>query len=364
MSGIPTRPADNGPGITSQQTTTTKPPFELGSGTYKTAILANHASPGYAEFTYAGLQSAGGPGNYYNGHYAIISVIDFPANRLLSEFTLQFEFAKIGLSPNIYALKINNDIPQYGETDINNALTAKGATKCNFLIAMERVNYNTGNMSTEDPAQVINNDPGKLIALINNVLAKGVLLVDIKLRNLSVKCSSTNNISCKLGVIDLDREFVANVSSWYLLSKIGFIDAVHAKLAGQYMVLMVCFVGLTNGLTKDTKIELLKRVGLLSQNEQTYTFNTDAINNMLSYEVLKKQIMHYLVGKYSDTDDAAYEINKEYILGELFGVATRKSSDSSYGGKARRKHKKTRKHKPKSKKTRRKRSLVYHNLPR
>ena len=185
MSGFPTPYSG---GITSQQTTNTSP-FTLGRGTFKMAILANQASPGHEEFSFAGLQGAGGPGNYYNGYYAIISVRNFPADRLLSELSLQFDFAKRGLSPNIYALKINNYVPVYGEFNIIDALNAESTNKCSFLIAMERVNYNTVNLSTVDPARVINRYPIKLIELIDNVLSHGYLLMDAKVRNLFTKCS-------------------------------------------------------------------------------------------------------------------------------------------------------------------------------
>ena len=385
MSGFPTRPDDNGPGITSQQTKTTAP-FRLGTGAFKEVIFAQHADAKDAEFSYALLEWAGAPPKSSNYYYAIVAVADFSASRLLSELRLQFHFSKVEiatwsdgtkvtLSPKIFALRIKNKWGEfsthYGEGEIIQALASLPASsagdKYDFIIAMERVNYDTNTFSVKTPEDAIDSDPNKLISLINAVLKQGVILTDIKVRNLSVKCSSSYSVSCELGVIDLDKQFVADVTGWNLLVNLGLTDAVHANLAKQYMVLMVCFVGLTNGLAKDTKIELLKKVGLLSQNGQTYQFNTAAINKMLTHPVLKSQIKHYLVGNYADTDNAAKEIKDELILNELFGFATRDSSNSyssSSGGKSRRKHKKTRRRRPKSKKTRRIRSLRNHNLTR
>jgi hypothetical protein len=369
MSGFLPRP-DTG-GITSKQTTTTSP-LELGRGTYKTAMMANHASHD-EEFSYEGLQSAGGPGNYANGYYAIVAVADFPADRLLSELQLQFDFSRItgprsfALSPRIYALQIyirtgpNTFAPTtyYGEKAITDALQGYRSEKLNFLIAMERVNYNTGNMTTVDPATVINQDPGKLLRLIDNVLDDGlILLLDIRLRNLFTKCSTTDLASCELGVIDLDTEFVTDVAlSW-------FTSGIPRRLAKQYMVLMVCFVGLTNGLTAVTKTKLLKAVKLL---DSKGNFNTVAIDKMLAYPLLEERIRHYLTSRHIDRAEMASEIEKDYVEGEVFsdaeilyGLFNRDKSDlaASSGGKSRRKHKKTRKRKPKSRKTRRKRSLL------
>jgi hypothetical protein len=382
-------PPDPG-GITSQQITTTAN-LVLGIGTFKKAIMANHTSHN-EEFSYAGLQSAGGPGNYANGHYVIVSVEDFTADRLLSELQLQFDFSKsvlatlpdgsvVTLSPKIYALRIQDKSgafsTHYGEHNIISALESAQRASVDggvydFLIAMERVNYNMGpSGSAITPADVINADPSKLIHLINVVLKLGVLLTDIKVKNLSVKCSSSR--SCEMGVIDLDNKFVADVTGWNWLVNLGFTDAVNAKLAEQYMVLMVCFVGLNNGLTDNTKTMLLKKVGLLSHDG---IFDVGALNRMLQYEGLKSQIKHYLGFDHDQTGDIGQGFNDEYIKGELFGAVVASESaptgsiperprhyhstpDSSYdGGKSRRKHKKTRKRKPKSRKTRRKRSLL------
>lgn len=382
-------PPDPG-GITSQQTTTTAN-LVLGIGTFKKAIMANHASPGNEEFSFTGLQSAGGPGNYANGHYVIVSVEDFPASRLLDELILQFKFSKsvlatlpdgsvVTLSPKIYALRIQDArgvfSTHYGEQNIISALESAQRASVDgggydFLIAMERVNYNIGYGLRISPADVINADPMKLIGLIDAVLAQGVILVDIKVKNLSVKCSSSR--SCEMGVIDLDNKFVADVTGWNWLVNLGFTDAVNAKLARQYMVLMVCFVGLDNGLTDNTKTMLLKMVGLLSHDG---IFDVKALNRMLQYEGLKSQIKHYLGFNHDRTGDIGQGFNDEYIKGELFDAVVASDSaptgsiperprhyhstpDSSYdGGKSRRKHKKTRKRKPKSRKTRRKRSLL------
>jgi len=360
-----------GTGITSKKTTNT-PPHKLGSGAFKEVVMAHPAYANEDEFSYVGLQSAGGPGDYANGYYAIVAVADFSASRLLSELTLQFGFAKIGLSPNIYALKVNNFMPQYGEHDIITELkrlteSSADGDKFDFLIAMERVNYDMGSGKTKTPEEVINRHPMKLIGLIDAVLAQGVILVDIKVKNLSVKCTSSR--TCELGVIDLDKEFVADVTGWRFLSILtGTIDRT---LAGQYMVLMVCFVGLNNTLTRETKSALLEHVGLLKDGK----FNVSALNQMLQYEDLKKQIRHYLGFRRDETRDIGQGFNDEYIDGELYGAVAKSDStsasskaqgtgsdsdmsDSFGGGKSRRKHKKTRKRKPKSRKTRRKRSLL------
>lgn len=397
MSGLAVaRPDDNGPGITSQQTTHTAP-LTLGTGAVKKVILAQHAGAGKAEFSYALLEWAGGPigSNYY---YAIVSVEDFPASRLLSELTLQFGFSKVEiatlsdgtkftLSPKIFGLQIKHKGLShrftenfYGEGEIlgklNSLALSPDGDEYDFLIAMERVNYDMGSGSVINPADVINAYPDKLISLINVVLKLGVLLTDIKVRNLSVKCSSSR--SCELGVIDLDKKFVADVTGWNWLVNLGLTGAVHAKLAEQYMVLMVCFVGLNNGLNPDTKKRLLKMVGLADFTEtgDFKSFDVAALNRMLQYEALKKQIKHYLGFNQSRTRDIGQEFNDEYVKGELLGAVVKSDSapagsiperprydsstpDSSLdGGKSRRKHKKTRKRKPKSKKTRRKRSLL------
>jgi hypothetical protein len=365
-------------GITSKQTTTTtKPPLKLGSGAFKEVVMAQPANARDEEFSFAKLKEVGG--DTYAEYYAIVAVADFSASRLLSELTLQFEFAKIGLSPNIYALKVNNFMPQYGEHDIIAELkrlteSSADGDECDFLIAMERVNYNMGSSGTAiTPEMVINADPNKLIHLINAVLAQEVILTDIKVKNLSVKCSSS--YSCELGVIDLDREFVADVTGWRVLSMLtGNIDKT---LAGQYMVLMVCFVGLNNGLHPYTKKQLLRMVGLADFTEtgDIKWFDSAALNRMLQYEGLKKQIKHYLGFNHDQTRDIGQGFNDEYIKGELNGAVEKSDlmhdssryqgtrsdigmSDSFDGGKARRKHKKTRKRKPKSRKTRRKRSLL------
>ena len=361
-------PTPDSGGITSKQTANTSS-LTLGNGAFKKAIMANHARKGNDEFSYAGLQRAGGPLNADAGYYAIVEVKDFPASRLLSELRLQFDFAKLGLSPQIYALQIERNgatETYYGEQQILSVLELEGYhnEELDFLIAMERVNYNTDDLSIVYPAQVINQDPSKLIALIDNVLDKGLkLLVDINLRNLSTKCYGRLD-SCELGVIDLDIEFVTDVAlSW-------FTYGIPRKLAKQYMVLMVCFVGLANGLDRDTKISLLTKVKLLSKDGK---FNTAAINKMLEYPALKSKIKHYLTSNYIDTVDVARDIEKDYVEDELFLDAeillrlfnrVKSEIPGSSGGKSRRKHKKTSKRKPKSKKTYRKRSLLNHNLTR
>ena len=155
-----------------------------------------------------------------------------------------------------------------------------------------------------------------------------------------------------------------------MLSKIGFLEAPNRELAKQYMVLMVCFVGLAIGLDPKIKEFLLKSVNLLFPNGE---FNTAAINEMLTYPALKSKIKQYLTSNYTDTADVAGEIKKDYVEEELFPDAeillrlfnrVKSEIPGSSGGKSRRKHKKTRKRKPKSKKTRRKRSLLNHNLTR
>jgi hypothetical protein len=364
-------------GIKSKQTTlTTKPPLRLGRGAFKEVVMAQPAEANDEEFSFAELAKVGGA--TYADYYAIVAVADFSASRLLSELTLQFGFAKIGLSPNIYALKIDNYMPQYGEGNIIAELkrlteSSADGDECDFLIAMERVNYDMGSGKTKTPEEVINADPNKLIHLINAVLAQEVILADIKVKNLSVKCSSSR--SCELGVIDLDGKFVADVTGWRFLSM--FTGTIDKTLAGQYMVLMVCFVGLNNGLRPDIKKRLLQMVKLADFTEtgDIKWFDSAALNRMLQYEGLKSQIKHYLGFNQSLTRDIGPEFNDEYIKGELFGAVVASDSaptgsiperprhyhstpDSSYdGGKSRRKHKKTRKRKPKSKKTRRKRSL-------
>lgn len=361
-------------GITSKQTTpTTKPPLKLGSGAFKEVVMAQPANARDEEFSFAKLEEVGGA--TYAGYYAIVAVADFSASRLLSELTLQFGFAKIGLSPNIYALKVNNVMPYYGEGNIIAELkrlteSSADGDECDFLIAMERVNYEMTNGTVITPEMVINTDPNKLIHLINAVLAQEVILADIKVKNLSVKCSSSR--SCELGLIDLDREFVADVTKWYLLSRLGLTGSVYKKLARQYMVLMVCFVGLNNGLHPDKKKELLQMVELLSDRGE---FNSAALSQMLQHEQLSKQIRHYLGFRGYEIPDILKEFVDESINRELYGVVVKSDStsassraqgtgsdsdmsDSFGGGKSRRKHKKTRKRKPKSRKTRRKRSLL------
>jgi hypothetical protein len=258
----------------------------------------------------------------------------------------------------------------YGENNIMDALTklaesATDASNFDFLIAMERVNCIMGTKSVVYPAGLINANHIKLIELIDLVLDQGVLLTDIKLQNLFAKCSYSSR-SCELGVIDLDRKFVADVTGWRFLSIIT--GSIHKTLARQYMVLMVCYVGLNNKLEASTRAKLLEAVGLavLSQTGEIVTFNVNALDQMLRHEDLKKQIKHYLGFDYDRTPDIAQGFNDEYIKGELSSALARDSSksasstpDSSLGGgKSRRKHKKTRKRKPKSKKTRRKRSLL------
>jgi hypothetical protein len=245
------------------------------------------------------------------------------------------------------------------------AESATDASNFDFLIAMERVNCIMGTTTVFYPAQVINANPSKLIELIDLVLAQEVLLADIKLQNLFAKCSYSSR-SCELGVIDLDRKFVADVTGWRFLSM--FTGAIDKTLARQYMVLMVCFVGLNNKLEASTRAKLLEAVGLavLSQTGEIVTFNVNALDQMLRHEDLKKQIKHYLGFNHDRTPDIAQGFNDEYIKGELSRALVRDSSrhhrstpDSSFdGGKSRRKHKKTRKRKPKSRKTRRKRSLL------
>ncbi|MFY7730007.1 MAG: hypothetical protein ACOVRN_10855 [Flavobacterium sp.] len=364
-------------GITSKQTTHT-PQHKLGSGAFKEVVMAQPAEANDEEFSFAELAKVGGP--KYADYYAIVAVADFSASRLLSELTLQFGFAKIGLSPNIYALKIDNYMPHYGEGNIIAELkrlteSSTDGDECDFLIAMERVNYNMGSSgSAITPEEVINADPNKLIHLINAVLAQEVILADIKVKNLSVKCSSS--WSCELGVIDLDGKFVADVTGWRFLSM--FTGTIDKTLAGQYMVLMVCFVGLNNGLRPDTKKKLLRMVGLADFTEtgDIKWFDSAALNRMLQYEGLKKQIKHYLGFNHDRTRDIGQGFNDEYIKGELLGAVDKSDSTSTssgyqrpipdtpmsdsslVGGKSRRKHKKTRKRKPKSRKTRRKRSLL------
>lgn len=380
-------------GITSQQITTTAN-LVLGIGAFKTAIMANHASPGYEEFSFAGLQSAGGPGNYASGHYVIVIVEDFPASRLLDELILQFKFSKavlatlpggsvVTLSPKIYALRIQDAggafSTHFGELNIIAALESAqraslDGSRYNFRIAMERINYNMGSGSVKTPAEVINAYPDKLIRLINVVLELGVLLTDIKVKNLSVKCSSSG--SCEMGVIDLDYKFVADVTGWRFLSMLT--GAIDITLARQYMVLMVCYVGLNNELDEKIRAKLLEKVGLavLSDKGDIAIFNVGALNQMLKHEELKKQIKHYLGFNQDRTRDMGQGFVDGYIKGEIrtavdnsdLALAVPKPDrsahassmlDSSYdGGKSRRKHKKTRKRKPKSKKTRRKRSLI------
>jgi hypothetical protein len=353
----------------------------LGDGTFKEVIFAQYADDARVEFSYAGLASAGGPTDS-NDYYAIVSVADFSVSRLLSELQLQFHFSKIGisheftLSPRIYALQIKHKLltgtyveTYYGEKNIMDALTklaesATDASNFDFLIAMERVNCIMGTKSVVYPAGLINANHIKLIELIDLVLAQGVLLTDIKLQNLFAKCSSPR--SCELGVIDLDRKFVADVTGWRFLSILtGTIDKT---LARQYMVLMVCYVGLNNTLEASIRAKLLAAVGLavLSETGEIVTFNVNALDKMLRHEDLKKQIKHYLGFNHGRTRDIGQEFVDEYIKGEIRTAVDKSDSirrhstpDSSLGGgKSRRKHKKTRKRKPKSRKTRRKRSLL------
>jgi hypothetical protein len=234
---------------------------------------------------------------------------------------------------------------------------------------MERVNYNMGSGNAETPAKFINKFPGKLIDLIDLLLEQQVILADIKLQNLFVKCSSSH--SCELGVIDLDKKFVSDINSrwypgWYPLDRLLNIltgGGITEELAKQYMVLMVCFVGLNNKLNIKAKTELLQSVRLLSKSG---VFNADALDQMLQHEELKKQIKHYLGFNQDRTRDIGEGFFDEYITGELYAAVVRDTSksasstpDSSLGGgKSRRKHKKTRKRKPKSRKMRRKRSLL------
>jgi len=312
-------------GITSKQTTRT-PHHKLGSGAFKEVVMAQPANEYEEEFSFAELKKVGG--QTYADYYAIVAVADFSASRLLSELSLQFDFSEvellklrdgttITLSPKIFALRIQDKLrafnEYYGKANILKALellaSSPDGDESDFLIAMERVNYDMGSKSVKIPAEVINAHHYKLIELINLVLAQGVLLTDIKVNNLSVKCSSSH--SCELGVIDLDNKFVADVTRWYLLSRIGFTDAVHVKLAQQYMVLMVCFVGLNNGLTTPTKRILLKHVGLLSDDGR---FNSAALNQMLQYEGLKNQIRHYLGFNHDTTPDIVEGFVDEYIL--------------------------------------------------
>lgn len=389
MSGLlpptlaPDPPTPTG-GITSQQTTYTHT-LTLGSGTFKQVIFAQYADDERVEFSYAGLGGVGGPTDS-NDYYAIVSVTDFPVSRLLNELELQFRFSEIvtsypfTLSPRIFALQIKYKLLRgtytetyYGEENILGALrglvkSSPDADNFDFLIAMERVNYEMNEGFVKTPAEVINDYPDKLIHLINLVLEQKVILSDIKLQNLFVKCSDNNNVSCQLGVLDLDKEFVADLTGWYpgwypldrLISKLT--GGITIELARQYMVLMVCFVGLNNELYLKTKSKLLRDVGLLSASGE---FNVYALNQMLQHEQLNKQIRHYLGFNHDRTRDIAKGFMDEYILAKekprdgLPDPDSMLTDDSSLdGGKSRKKHKKTRKRKPKSKKTRRKRSLL------
>ena len=388
MSGLlpPTLAPDPPPptgGITSQQTTHT-PILKLCDGPFKEVIFAQYADDERVEFSYAGLGGAGGPTRA--DYYAIVSVEDFPASRLLSELRLQFGFSKVKiatlsdgttftLSPKIFGLQIKHKGSSrgltenfYGEGEILGKLdllaSSPDGDEYDFLIAMERINYDMGSGSVINPAHVINAYPSKLIRLIDVVLELGVLLTDIKVRNLSVKCSSSH--SCELGVIDLDKKFVADVTGWRFLSM--FTGTIDKTLAGQYMVLMVCYVGLNNKLDAIIRAKLLEKVGLavLSDKGDIAIFNVGALNQMLKHEELKKQIKHYLGFNQDRTRDIGEGFVDGYIKGEIRTAVDRSESrpagstpdSSSYGGKSRRKHKKTRKRKPKSKKTRRKRSLI------
>ena len=97
---------------------------------------------------------------------------------------------------------------------------------------------------------------------------------------------------------------------------------------------------------------------------------------MLQHEQLSKQIRHYLGFNYDEIPDILKGFVDQYIDGELYGAVVKSDStsvtsraqgtgsedlmsDGSFdGGKSRIKHKKTRKRKPKSRKTRRKQSLL------
>jgi hypothetical protein len=364
----------DGPGITSKSTYT--PSVYLGDGAHKYVTMGNHTTRG-SEFSYAGLRSAGGPAEA--SYYAIIKIPDFPATRLYDELLLQFDFSdvvlatltdgsKITLSPRIFGLHIKDRGTYYGKKSILGKLFSLSNSNTdgddfNFTLAVERVNYNMGNGKVETPANFINKYPYKLIELIGHILSKNKILLDIKIPNLLVKCY---NRSCYLGVMDLDKKFADNIGfGWYPLKGLvdAFLGTVNPKLAQQYMVFMVCFVGSNNGLTPETKAELLHMVGLTDTSD-IRTFKVGILNQMLSYEMLQQQIRHYLgfhADTYKTTEAVSAEFMKHYIQGQprtpgVPGKTMPMTPDSSSygGGKSRRKYK------PKSRKTRRKRSLHNH----
>ncbi len=368
-------PDDDGPGITRKQTTHISS-VDLGTGANKYVTMGNYASPGNAEFTFVGLHSAGGPGDYAEGYYAIVYIPDFSAKRLYDELLLQFDFSdvvldtladgsKITLSPRIFGLHIEHRGTYYGRTDIlaNLLSLAKSpdGDNFNFTVAEERVNYNMGNGNVETPARVINKDPDKLIQLIGYVLRKGKILLDIKIPNLLVRCY---NRSCYLGVMDLDNKFTGDIGfGWYPLKGLvdAFLGTVSETLAEQYMVFMVCFVGANNGLLPTTKTKLLHQVGLITDKSDITTFRVKRLNVMLRYDMLQTQIRYYLdfhPDVYKTTKDVSDGFMSHYIRGEKLPVGTPGRTQtmtptrSSEGGKSRRKRK------PKSRKTRRKRSLL------
>jgi Trp operon repressor len=224
---------------------------------------------------------------------------------------------------------------------------------------MERVNYNGSTTTKTTSSDVINKYPDRLIQLIDVVVEQRVLLTDINVNNLFIRCGSTRLDSCQMGVLDLDRKFVVDVTRFYWLSRIT--NMVYMKLAQQYMVFMVCFVGSNNGLTLETKRKLLHQVGLITDERDITTFKVGILNQMLSYDMLQRQIRHYLgfhADTYETTEAVSAEFMKHYIQGEprTPGVRGKTMSmtpdSSSYGG-----GKSRRKYKPKPRKTRRKRSL-------
>jgi len=247
-----------------------------------------------------------------------------------------------GFKEFLEAIKVRDDIEQ-----------------ASFNVLMQRTDYFTvdrrplSGPSTIPISAILNYK--NLNALLYAILKKKLVLLDIKIENLCI-------INGHLGGLDYDLAYVKE--------REYYADETHLRhtTGKQFMAMMVCLVGSHRELSNVTRVDILQKMGIITMDARGGLIpNITVLGNICDDRDFEERIVHYLVPKPIRGRIVATRRNLvDFIANHrIKPLITHPRITVSKEGK-RKGGKSTMKRKPKSKskKTRRKRSLVHHNLAR
>jgi hypothetical protein len=227
-----------------------------------------------------------------------------------------------------------------------------------FNVLMQRTDYFTvdrrplSGPSTIPISAILNYK--NLNALLYAILKKKLVLLDIKIENLCI-------INGHLGGLDYDLAYVKE-SEYYAHET--HLEHITGK---QFMAMMVCLVGSHRELSDYIRLDILQKMGIITMDARGHLIpNITVLGNICLDRDFEERIVHYLVPKKSRGRIVTIRNVVDFIANHRIKPlithprTTVRKTVKRKGGKSAT----NRRPKPKPKKTRKKRSLVYHNLTR